>query len=939
MAGPLTPEDLYRFRWIDHARLTPDGERVAYQVSWADANGRQTRSRIVVRRLLDPEPVEPTGGIQRDRMPEWSPDGRKIAFLTKMGTADQLFVVDTTGRDPAVQMSSVPDGVGLHSWSPDGKWIAFLGAVLADPDAVVDDPRPPESREQLRRAPVARVVRRLDYKHDGRGYVDGRHHHLFVVPAEGGEAKQLTSGAWDVSEYDWSPDSNRLIVAGNAEPGADLQRELNLYMVDLEAKQVRLGGGFYLSAPIWSPKGDQIAFIAPNGLDVGLIERLWVVPLSGGGPRCLTASVDLAVNDSVINDMRSGHATRVMWSAEGDRIYFPGAGPGVTSIHSVDMEGNVREEASGQRRIYDFDFASGVLVFCASDPANPGDLYMLTQGAEARVTDLNPWLHERYVAEPEQHYFTAPDGWRLEGWVLKPQDHDPNRLYPAVMEIHGGPHAQYGWSFFHELQVLAGMGYVVFYMNPRGSDGYGETFRRSVVRDWAGKDYVDLMSSLDQLIERTGYLDTDRLGVGGGSYGGYMTNWIIGQTDRFSAAVAMRSISNLVSEYSQHDIVLWGVLQLGPPPWPDLDELWRRSPIRYVQNVRTPLLLTAGEMDLRCAMSQSEEMFGALRLLGKTVELVRFPEESHDLSRNGRPDRRVERLKRIAGWYQRFLGTAAVARPAAEEATQVLEAPAEAPREWAKTVAMPPMTDTKPVEEPTAPITVPAEAIAETLVEEPVSVPVDEPADEAPAEPEADVIQPTVSEFATAPAPIVEPEALPDLPSPGEALEEAPVEVAPEVLIAAEVEPEPEPQPEPEPEAAAKPEPVMPEPVMAEAEPVTPAFGVPAAKPEPEPEPQPVAYQPGAAPGVSSTLVAWPNQVAAGPGNGAPAEAASFDEATSVIPAWQQVDTNAAKETVSLQAMPPEEVAAGAAYAALLTFEAGPFAGRIVALPNQMVSI
>ena len=272
MAGPLTAEDLYRFRWIDHARLTPDGERVAYQVSWADANGRQTRSRIVVRRLLDPEPVEPTGGVQRDRSPEWSPDGRKIAFLTKLGTADQLFVIDTASKDPAVQLSSVPDGVGLHSWSPDGRWVAFLGAVLSDPDAAVDDPRPPESREQLRRAPVARVVRRLDYKHDGRGYVDGRYHHLFVVPAEGGEAKQLTSGAWDVSEYDWSPDSTRLIVAGNAEPGADLQRELNLYMVGLDARQVRLGGGFYLSAPIWSPKGDQIAFIAPNGLDVGLIE-------------------------------------------------------------------------------------------------------------------------------------------------------------------------------------------------------------------------------------------------------------------------------------------------------------------------------------------------------------------------------------------------------------------------------------------------------------------------------------------------------------------------------------------------------------------------------------------------------------------------------------------------------------------------------------------
>src|SRR5579864_963703 len=651
MAAPLSPEDLYRFRWIDHVRLSRDGEWVAYQVGWADGNSRQNRSRIVARRLLDQEPLAPSGGVQRDHSPEWSPDGHMLAFVSRVGAADQLFVLDLTTGGAPQQVSSVPEGVSSPAWSPDGTRIAFLGAVVSDPDAVVDDPRPPESREQIRRAPVARVVRRLDYKHDGLGYVDGRYHHLFVVPASGGDAKQLTSGAWDVNDFDWSPDSSRIVLSGNAEPRADLQRELNLYLVDLQGSRQRLGGGFLLSTPIWSPKGDQIAFIAPNGLDAGLLERIWVVPLAGGGPRCLTANFDQAVGDGVINDMRAGHGARICWSESGDPVYFIASGPGVSSVFSVDLDGSVREEIGGQRRVYDFDLAGGTFAFCVSDTSTPGELHMLTNGAEARLTDLNPWLRDRYVAQPEQHFFTAPDGWRLEGWVLKPQGLDPNRLYPLVMEIHGGPHGQYGWSFFHELQTLAGMGFVVFYMNPRGSDGYGERFRCEVVRDWGGKDYLDLMTSLDQMIEQAGYIDTDRMGVGGGSYGGYMTNWIIGQTTRFSAAVAMRSISNLVSEYAQHDIVLWGVLQLGPPPWPDLDELWRRSPIRYVKNVRTPLLLTAGEMDLRCAISQSEELFGALRLLGKTVELVRFPEESHDLSRNGRPDRRVERLRRIAGWF------------------------------------------------------------------------------------------------------------------------------------------------------------------------------------------------------------------------------------------------------------------------------------------------
>ncbi|HEY1421014.1 MAG TPA: prolyl oligopeptidase family serine peptidase, partial [Candidatus Dormibacteraeota bacterium] len=853
MAGPIVPEDLYRFRWIDHVRLSRDGERVAYQVSWADASSRQNRSRIVVRRLLDPDPLEPTASARRDHSPEWAPDGRRLAFISRVGPSDQLFVTElSTGQ--TTQLSAIAEGVSSPAWSPDGSRVAFIGMVPSDPGGVVDDPRPPEGREQTRRSPVARVVRRLDYKHDGLGFVDGRHHHLFVVSADGGDVTKLTSGAWDVTGFDWSPDGTRLVVAGNADPGADLKRELNLYLVDLGGNRQHLGGGFYLSSPIWSPRGDQIAFIAPNGLDAGLLERLWVVPLTGAGPRCLTSDFDRGVNDSVINDMRAGHGTRTCWSAEGDRLYFSASGPGVTGVYSVDLEGNVREEAGGHRRIYDFDFASGVLAFCAADTNQPGELHVLTLGAEARLTDLNPWLRERYVAQPEHHNFTAPDGWQLEGWVLKPEGMDAGRLHPMVMEIHGGPHGQYGWAFFHELQVLAGMGYVVFYMNPRGSDGYGELFRREVVRDWGGKDYADLMSSLDQILERTAYIDTNRLGVGGGSYGGYMTNWILGQTDRFSAAVSMRSISNLVSEYAQHDIVLWGELELGPPPWPDLDELWRRSPIRYVRNFRTPLLLTCGEMDLRCAISQSEELFGALRLLGKTVEMVRFPEEAHDLSRSGRPDRRVERLRRIAGWYERFLGTAPVDR-VSEEATQVLPVPATADREWAKTIAFSSSTQMAALEAPAA-----LEEAAE---------PVPEPAPFGAAEAtlaEADlepgVLQPEVpDEPSGIEPPLTEPEALPVLPEP--MLEERDGEPA----LMAETPPEaagmaPEPMGS-EPEIIAGPEAAAPQtvdepatadqPEAADEEVEAPApWAEPAIEPGPEmeapaPAPEPVGAEPVAA--------------------------------------------------------------------------------------------
>jgi dipeptidyl aminopeptidase/acylaminoacyl peptidase len=1056
--APISAEDLYRFRWIDHVRLSRDGERVAYQLGWADAESRQNRSRVVVRKLLEPEPIEPTGAPRRDHSPEWAPDGRRLAFMSKVGPVDQLFVLDLAAGGEPRQLSWIPEGVANPLWSPDGTRIAFVGTLLSDPEAVVDDPRPPEGRDQPRRTPVARIVRRLDYKHDGQGFVDGRYHHLFVVSAAGGNVTQLTAGAWDVTGFDWAPDGKSLVVSGNAEPGADLQRDLNLYIVDLAGNRHRFGGGYYLSAPAWSPRGDHIAFIAPSGLDPGLLERLWVVPLTGEHPRCLTATFDQGVTDSIITDMRAGHGSRLSWSPEGDRVYFLASGPGVTSLYSSDLDGNVRPEAGGQRRIYDFDLANGVAAFAASDANNPGELHMLTQGAEARLTDLNPWLHDRYVAQPERHLFTAPDGWVIEGWVLKPEGLDAEKVHPLVLEVHGGPHGQYGWAFFHELQVLAGMGYVVLYVNPRGSDGYGERFRREVVRDWGGKDYVDLMSALDQIIERTGYVDTARMGIGGGSYGGYMTNWVIGQTDRFSAAVSMRSLSNLVSEYAQHDIVLWGTLELGLPPWPDLDELWRRSPIRYVNNIKTPLLLTCGEMDLRCAISQSEELFGAMRLLGKTVELVRFPEESHDLSRSGRPDRRVERLRRISGWYERFLGTAATERLIEEAATQVLPVPDFATRELPtdhpavqavsqQMEAEPPaaLLETETLVLPTVAPSEPSteiEAVHPELAEpealpdlpEPELMVAGEPEPVAEAEPEPELMvagepepvaeaepepeQAMASESEPVQEPLVagepelpaaaEPEAEPVVESepaaasepwlqaehdsdPGRepelAAEPEPAPVPQAAAVESEPEPEPEPEPKPEPEvepvvAAGKssqetipditpePEPVAaadkswqetipdtapePEPVAAvdkswqetipdtspepEPEPV-----VMAAEPEPQAEPPPAPNPPVSEPvpaSVTSTMVRWPGSTS--PGNGSPAVAApeTFEEATSIIPAWQHSENPSdSRQTVSLQAVPVEQIVTGTGFAALLTFESGPFAGRMVALPSQMVSV
>ncbi|MGH7911168.1 MAG: prolyl oligopeptidase family serine peptidase, partial [Candidatus Dormibacteraceae bacterium] len=413
--------------------------------------------------------------------------------------------------------------------------------------------------------------------------------------------------------------------------------------------------------------GRSIAFAAPQDLAAGRLQRVWLVEAPDGAgrgrqPRCLTADFDVQVGGSVIGDLWLRGGPGLRWAEDGSRIYFLGSARGASNLYSVDLEGEVRAElAPSHRTIFDFDVRGGLIAFGANSAVEAGDLFFAQQEepergpAERQVSDLNPWLRERTLITPEEQAFTAGDGLELQGWLLRPEGASEATKAPLVLEIHGGPNGMYGWTLMHEFQLLAASGIGVLYLNPRGSDGYGEEFMHRVVQDWGGGDAEDLLLSLDQLIAREHWVDETRLGVAGGSYGGFMTNWLIGHTARFGAAVSMRSISNLVSEYAQHDIVTWGREQLGPIDWPDPETLWHRSPIRYVRDIETPLLLIHGESDLRCAISQAEELYGALHLLGREVELVRFPGEAHDLSRNGRPDRRVERLRRIRDWFQGHL--------------------------------------------------------------------------------------------------------------------------------------------------------------------------------------------------------------------------------------------------------------------------------------------
>ena len=662
--SPFTADDIYSFRWVDHVRLAPAGDRVAYVVRRADRDAVDYRSQILIRGTgADGTTLVQATAGPKDGSPEWSPDGRRLAFAGRKGSANQVFVLDPAAGDSR-RLTDAQFGVNGLAWSPDGTRIAYTASVLGHPEGVVPDPRAPEGGPDAPpRPPIARVAQGLDYKFDGQGYLDGRRSHLFVVSAEGGEPLQLTSGRWNVGSFDWSPDGTRLVLTGNAQPDNDLMETEFLYSVPSAGGElVELARDLEIGAPRWSPRGDLIVF-AGTPAESGTYTRLWLVSPAGGDQRCITAQHDVCVGDHCITDMRGSHGFDIRWTADGSRIVFPAALPGRTEILSCDTNGgDLRTEVGGNRQVYDWDLAGSSIAFIAADPSTPGEVHLKDAAGERRLTRLNSFVDDRDLALPERMEFTGADGWKVEGWLLKPPGFDPGRRWPLVMEIHGGPHGEYSWAFFHEFQVLASCGYLVFYVNPRGSCGYGESFQEACVLDWGGKDYQDLMLSLDQLIERTGYVDQDRLGVGGGSFGGFMTNWIVGHTDRFKAAASMRSISDFVSDYRSCDIALWNDREMGVLNWSDPRTAWDKSPIRYAENIRTPLLLTHGEMDLRCPIHQAEELFGALRVLRREVELVRFPEESHDLSRSGRPDRRVERLNRIAGWFERHIPTG-TARP------------------------------------------------------------------------------------------------------------------------------------------------------------------------------------------------------------------------------------------------------------------------------------
>jgi len=654
MAG-MVPEDVYELTGVADPRISPDGTTVAYVVTGVDETANAYRGAIWLAALDgSAEPRQFTAGAKRDAEPRWSPDGATLAFASNRdGEEMQLYVVPVAGGE-ARKLTSLKEDVTQPAWSPDGTTIVFVARV---PDSAYDE------KDEKRRQP--RRFTRLQYKLDDVGWTVDRPQHLFTVRADGSsEPAQLTSGDAEDFAPAWSPDGATLAFISARQPDWDLEPVNDIYLVGAEGGEPRRltqGGGSF-GRLSWSPDGTRLAatryaavFDDPKHVQIAVVEV-------GSGDVCLlTEALDR-------NCEPYPPSREPVW--DGDDLVFTVEDRGRTHVYRVAANGAGAPElvVGGQRRVSGFDLVDGQLVCAANEATALDELFV----GERRLTHVgDAFCTARDLSSVERFTATSADGTEVEAWVMKPAGYEPGEKYPALLNIHGGPFGQYDVGFFDEFQVEAGAGYVVVYCNPRGSSGYSEAWGRAIRGSggsasgqagegdvgpgWGSVDYEDCMAVIEEAARRFDFVDGERLGVIGGSYGGYMTSWIVGHTDRFKAAVSERSVNQFVSEWGSSDFVGGFKGYLGSFLYEDVDAYLRLSPVSYAEDIHTPLLILHSENDLRCPIEQGEHLFVTLRLLKRPVEFVRFPAESHELTRSGNPVHRAQRFRIVLEWFDRYL--------------------------------------------------------------------------------------------------------------------------------------------------------------------------------------------------------------------------------------------------------------------------------------------
>ena len=663
---PWQSTDYYRLTVVSDPKVSPDGRRVAFVVTTVVEDKDRRHNEIWVAPSDGSAPAfRYTSPATEATSPTWSPDGSLLAFSSKRegSDVDIWFLRTSAPGGEAFQIKGVHampvfsrDGQKLvYSWSGDepDSLKQQTWRTRVSPAAITHGPDPKRFD--------GRVYTSLPLVADERGFLapkeTRRPNHLYLVPVSGGVPQQLTSGDFSQTAPAWSPDGKTIVFVQDSTENQEVLDDQYpaLFLLSVADSSVRpLRTGFVQSnEPAWSPDGKAIAFICSKGR--GMENDVCVIPAaSGGGPaRNLTSDWSLVPNSPT-------------WSPDGKTIYFNAEISGNVHLFSVASNGGpVHQVTSGERQLRGFSQSSDGrwLTYTASDITHATELYITPLGSsrppERRLTSFNDSLFSKLTSIPaDTFWFAGVGGLKIQGWLMKPYGYQPGKSYPLVLSIHGGPHSNYGNVLFPEFQMLAGQGYWTLFINPRGSSGYGHAFTFATRGRWGMEDYQDLMQAVDVAIARgKGGVDTTRMAVLGGSYGGFMTNWVVGHTHRFRVAETDRSIFNWYSWYGSSDAQVLTDYEFHGAPWEN-DSLYRAmSPMTYASNMRTPMLIVHSEDDRRTPITDGEQLFMSLRKRGIPAEFVRYPRSFHGLSRTGPPWLLVDRLERIRTWFAHWIGT------------------------------------------------------------------------------------------------------------------------------------------------------------------------------------------------------------------------------------------------------------------------------------------
>ncbi|MCY4571285.1 MAG: S9 family peptidase [Gemmatimonadetes bacterium] len=624
---------------VSNPQISPDGSEIIFTKGWVDKINDRRSSSIYI---MNVDGSRMRVLVEDGSSPKWSPSGDRILYTA--GTESEgteIFVRWMDDEGAATQITHLENSPGNVEWSPDGTEIAFTMSVDSDNPWPISLPGRPEGANWTE---GPKVVDRLVYRRDRRGYIDGGYTHLFVVPADGGTARQLTDGDWNHNGVAWTPDGAEILFTSLRVEDAEHEwRQSDIYSVNVGSGAItrltdRSGPD---GSPLPSPDGQLIAFTG-NDLttDTYITPRLYVMNRDGSNIRMISDGFD-----------RRGGG--MIWAEDGSGFYMTVRTEGTGNLYFASVRGGVRQVTEGNHMLSVSTIGSGVAVGTRTDYHRPGDLISFPLSDPGRITQLTEVnadvLHGVALGEVEEVWYKSVEDYDIQGWIIKPPDFDPSKKYPLILAIHGGPHGMYNVGFNFGWQNHAANGYVVLYTNPRGSSGYGSAFGNAIKNAYPGKDFDDLMAGVDLVIDR-GYIDEQNMFVYGCSGGGVLTSWVVGHTDRFAAASANCPVTNWLSFVGTTDGASW-YRNFEHFPWDDPSEHLRRSPLMYVGNVTTPTMLMTGEGDLRTPMPQTEEYYQALRVLKVPTAMIRFRNEWHGTSST--PSNFLRTQIYLRGWFEK----------------------------------------------------------------------------------------------------------------------------------------------------------------------------------------------------------------------------------------------------------------------------------------------